>query len=511
MSLTKRITAQSAAGYGINILELTPPPQVQTASDNVVGIVMHLPWGPYGRATVSSKSELYEKYAPAVFDVLDNYDSLKAVMAVSFPATIEVVRVEPSSSAAVIADFDFVDEDATESVTVTAKYAGVVGNQIKVQWIAGSTADTNTATAIVTIVTAAGDVRYSRTYVDVVTGGTTVTDPGDPYVTFSAHANIAKAPDAIAATALTGGTDGTAVAADWTGTVGTNFDGVAAFTSVDTAVDVVFGAEVPSAMTDAFNVQLIAAAENRGFFPVKSTPPGQTKAEAIAYVNDATSGASTTGRGSYQWPRVKVINFFSSAQVQPEVVIDGNCFMAAAIASSEPNEGPHGGVSQALLTLITGLETPVSRADLDQLNAAQVNTLVKHRGSYQWTTGFTITPTSGLEFILRRRMTDVIAESIANFLANFLGKPLDIDLQNRRTGPVTATAVGGVRAYLQGLKGEEPGTGIIKNYRVLEFTGSEAQLDAGTWPLVIEVELFAPLNNVILIANIGPTVTITEA
>lgn len=490
----RRITNISEAAYGVNILEQAPPTNVRGEQTNVVGIIMDTPWGPTDLTVIASTSEFFETFAPTAFDVLDNYPSLKALLNKRFPGPIEVKRVAVTSAAA--STRDFADEDATASVTVTAKYNGVVGDLINVEWVTGSSGDATTATAIVTIGTS-----YTATYVDVVTATTTVTDPGDPFVTFAAHASIVKVPDVAAGPlALASGSDGTAVSADWTGVVGTDFEGVAAFTDANSTADVVFGAEVPSGFIDAFNTQLLAASASKSFFGVLSTPASQTRATAITYVASYRSD-----RAAYAWPRVTTTNFYDPTA--PTVDVDGNAFKAAAIASVLPEVSPGGAPGRPFMYGITGLETSLTQGDYDLLFAAGINGFgAAAAGGYMARGGLTTSLTSGLTLINRRRMTDYIMESLANYFEGFVGELLDVDVTNNRFGNITGPEAGGCKTFMQQLKDD----GRIRAFSIDFFSGSTPQIDNGQWPIVFNVKLYAPQQEIVLIGNVGQTVQIVE-
>lgn len=498
MPLIKRLTALSQATFGVGIFEDAPPSVVQGQGTNVVGMVMATPWGPEGELTLlTNANDVYRTFAPPEFGVLNNYPSLKALLNKRFPAAIEVVRVENSSAAAVAATQTFNDEDGTASVDVTANYPGAVGNLIYVEWTADSATN---ASATVTIVTAAGDTTYSRTYTDVVTGTTTVNDPGDPFVTFSANASMVKVPDTQGPTALASGTDGTAASTDWSGS--NDFKGVNAFTSSEATADIVIGAEVPDGLIDDFNAALIADAEAAGFFPIKSTPVGDARADATVYTSPST-GTSTTGRGAYFWPRVTTSNRFLD---NTDVVVDGNAFAAAAMASVEPEQSPAGAPGRPFLYGITGLETPVSRGDYELLYDAQVNSFVYTPNGYMIHGGQTITQTSGRELISTRRMSDFLAQSLAEYHTNFIGRLLDVDLTNRRLGPITAEQLGGHVAFLRNLVAE----GRIRDFAVDPYVGQQSDIDSGQWRIRTQVKLFAPQNEIVLINEVGTTVSILE-
>ncbi len=83
---------------------------------------------------------------------------------------------------------------------------------------------------------------------------------------------------------------------------------------------------------------------------------------------------------------------------------------------------------------------------------------------------------------------------------------LDVDVTNERFGDVTGPEAGGAEEFLKQLEDE----GRIRDYDVDWFSGSTTDIDEGRWPIVFNVKLFAPQQEIILIANIGQTVDIVE-
>ena len=497
-SLVRKIGGESAIGYGVNIWELTPPGRVSGVKTNVVGVVAALPWGPTTVQRITSTGALFDTYCPPAFDAAEDYTALRAFLNKVFAGGLRIVRAVASDAVAATKTFD--DASNGDSVDVDAKYVGVLGNSIKVAWTAN--ADDGTARdATVSIGTA-----YSKTYkrvATIVSAALVVTDPGDPYVTFSKASGATLVPAAIAATSLASGSDGTIAAADFVG-AGNSSVGIRKFYAESVDIDVLFVAEAPTAMVDDINdgLEAYVQATDKGM-AVLCTVPDQTVANAITYVADYRDD-----RLVYAWPRVKTKNMYASDLA--EIEVDGNAFVAAAIVAVDPEKSPGGPSNASVLSGITGLEDEdASTTDLDDLNDAGVMPfMITSKFGAILRRAVTTSLTSGLEKVFRRRMTDYIVESIADRLQAFVEQPLDLDLATQTLGAITGAEVSEIHAFLSDLKQK----GRIKDYSVDAFSGNtETNIDEGTWIILLSVELFSMQEAIVLKANIGEGVEIAEA
>lgn len=493
-SLVRKISSLAGANYGVNIFEQSQAPTVRGKSTRMIGVVADLPWGPVNTLTdVTSVGQLLATFCPAAFNVANSYVAMRAFLNKPFPGGIKVCRIAATSAAT--AAKVFVDDDGsggTPSVDVTAKYPGAIGNLITVAWTANATVATSRdATVAIT------GTSYSVTYLAVATnaGGCTVTDPGDPYVTFSKHTSADEVPLAIVATALTGGADGTAVAADYVGSISTAV-GIRKFYAESANVAVLFVAECPSALITAVNTGITAyATEADKGMAVLCTVASQTVATAITYV-----ASYRDDRLVYAWPKVKTTNFFDSTV--PQITVDGNSFIASAIASTDPWVSPGASGGAPFLTGITALENEdATRTDLDNLNAAGVAPfMIEDTLGPIIRKSVTTSITSGLTKIRRRRTADYLEDSLGAFLVQYVETPNDIDLANQALGPNTASEIGAMQAFLD----SEVTANHIDSGTVDPYGGnSQLAIDAGTFVIIVMADTFADQDNIILSANIG--------
>lgn len=497
--LIRTIAALGFAGYGVNILELTPPGEVAGISTSVVGVVGEFPFGtPNEVITITSAAELFDTFAPSELGANDSYPALKAFLNKTFPGGLRVVRVVATD--AVAATLTFEDASMTDSVDVTFNTTGVIGNSCTIEWVANATTPGN-RDAIVRIGT-----TYERRYENVVTAAPlAVVDPGDKFVTFAANGSFAAVPDVAAAAALATGSEGTIASADYVGTTSSDV-GIRKFYSDSVDVDVLFVAECPTTLCDAVNTGLAAYATETGKgMAVYSSPAAQTKALAKTYV---TTNSLAEDNSVYCWPRVKTINRYDPDFA--EVAVDGNSFVAAAIASVAPEVSPGGASGNAAMKGITGLaDTSGSRLDYDELNAAGVAGIVITRTLGAIIRGgYTTDTTPGKERIFRRRMTDFITNSAAARAEYYIGTPLDIRLTEQELGTNTGAYIGELTAFLQELLDANR----IESYEVDPFSANlQSNLNDGEWYIQIAVKLFGAAEKIVLMANIGTGVVIAEA
>jgi len=494
-SLISKISSLASVGYGINIFEQSPPQNISGAKTNVAGCVGAFPWGPTTMQTVTSWQQLFDLYCPSYFDAADTYPALKAFLSKKFPGGLKMTRGVASDAVAGTKDYD--DAAATESVTVVANYLGLLGNSILVEWVANADTAAN-RDAIVSIGTA-----YSERYENVVTAALVVTDPGDPFVTFSKHASCVAVPDAAAALALALGSDGTLAGADLVGSAVSNV-GIRKFYDENIAINALFVADLgdEDTLIDAVNAGLFAfVGEDKGI-AVLMTKYDQTVAEAIIDV-----GSYNDDRCVYPFPLAKTTNFYDTNLA--EIEVQGGPWVASAIVSNDPWQAPGGAASVESLKGITALEEiSITRTDYESLNTAGIAPFFMSTALGGAIVRRAVTTATDGTRIFRRRMTDYLTESIAAYLERFVEYPIDLDLDAQTLGNYTKAEVDAVTTFLA----NEEAAQHIKDYGIDPFSANtESGIDAGRWILAIQAELYSMQEEIVLQAEIGETVEVREA
>lgn len=492
-SLIRHVTALSLIGYGVNIYEQTPAGRVSGVKTTTIGVVADLPWGPQNEVTtITSAKELFDTFCPAAFDSAADYVALRAFMGLTFPGPVKIVRIAPSTVAAVKALHSYTVAGGT--VVATALYHGAIGNLIAVDWDAATDADAAKRNVVITIGT-----TYSATYENVTL--TSVTAIDDPYVVFTKGTAPSALPAADTATLLTSGADGTAAAADYVGSSSSSV-GIRKFYAEINKTAALFVAECPTALIGTVNTGLEAfAVDTDHGMAILCTPQTTTATTAIADV-----ASYRDDRIIYPWPRIKTTDLY--AATLPEITCDGNADVACAVASVDPEVSPGGAPGAPYLRRITGLETDdATITTYDLLRAAGISPFQIVEGLGTILRGCVTTSiTSGLTEVFRRRMTDYIVDSLASRWSYFVGLPLDIELATQTMGDNTAGLIGETQQFLSGLAPKR-----IARYAVDQYSQSaQADIDAGTWIIAISVKLWSAMNEIVLVGNIGEGVTFTE-
>lgn len=506
-SLIRRVSGASSIGYGVNIWELSPPKAVTGVGTNVIGMVAALPWGPTNEVvTVTSPGEFWSTFYPNDFATSKDFETYPAILAllnkpIFTSGGLKVVRIEPTGATA--ASKTFQDATPVNSVTVTANYVGELGESINIAWSANADTATNRD------MTVSIGSNYSVLYENVVTAAGVVTDPGDPYVTVTKHASYAAVPAVVSATALETGSDGTAVAADYIGD-SSNTEGIRVFYGESIDCNVLFVAECPASLIDAVNAGLEAWCDDteKGI-AVLCTPDDQVVADALTYLGD---NSIASDRCTYHWPRVNTKNFMDPDVASIEV--DGNAFAAACIANVPWYLSPGGAGklqgSADYLGGIVGLEDETtSRTNLDALGEAGVAPwFMSSKLGAIIRRAVTTSLTSGRTKLFRRRAVDYIVNSLASYSENFVETQLDLTLSSQTLGPNTGALVGAFRSWLEARKSQTQ----IQAYQVDEWSeNTQADIDAGRWTIALTVKLYSMAEEIVIKANIGETVTISEA
>jgi len=497
-TLVRNITALASAGFGINTLDVAPPPSAAGAVNRYVAIVGDFPWGPKNVATLCTSPANFEAtFYPTAFGARDTttFTAMRALIGKSFPGPFYVLGIAPTSVAAVTRADTYTVTGGT--YIATAAYPGTLGNAPTITFAAATDADATHRNITIAIGT-----TYTITYVNVTT--TTILTLGNAYITFTAGSSPSVLPAAAAAAGATvAGTNGTALAADYVGSSSSNV-GIRKFFASNVNPVTLFVAECPSALIATVNTGLVAFAQGSGkdCLAVLSSVASQTLATALTY---AASYRDTGSRVAMIWPRPKVVNSYDSTF--PTITVDGNAFLAVAAAAVDPWRPVTGVGAKAYLRAIVDLETNDS-ADgyLDLLSAAGITGLcMESTLGPIFGQGVVNNVTSGQTDLARTTFRTYANVNIQALSVQYLGVPLDVDLTGQTLGENTRGLPGSIRAFLQ----NEKDLGHISAYVVDEFgSTSSVDLAAGKWTIAIAVTTYAGLNILILATQIGTTVVI---
>jgi len=496
-SIIHNISTLSAAQYGVNILEVAPPSSVKSAVSSVVGMVADLPWGETNAVTlITGAAEFFSAFYPDVFDAATKdtatYPALRALLRKRLTAGgLKVVRIDATGATAATSGSITA---GTGTVTIPAKHKSALGNQIAYWFTAATGGDANKRDLTISIGSA-----YSVAYTDLDLAALIAID--DPYLGTITDTSATAMPSITPGpTLFSGGSDGTAAAGDYVGSSSSDV-GVRKFYGASVDVNVLFVAECPSGLVDTVNAGLVAWGQDtdKGI-PVLCTAHGQAAADALTYVAD---NSLSDDRPFCCWPRIKARDLFLADQAV--TVMDGNAFAAFAIANQEPWLSPGGaGKKQGstdLLAGIVGLEDEsATMTMLNLLNAAGVCPwfidrdlgIILHRA--------VVTDGSRL---FARRAKDWINSSFAGFAVGFAETQLDLNFSEQDLGPNTGGLIDGWKTWLETQKGLRR----IQEYTVDPFSAnSQSNLDVGQWQIINKIKLYAMIEELISLAQIGETV-----
>lgn len=495
-TLIRTVGSLSQVGYGINILEQLSPTPVQGAASNVVGVVGVWPWGPTNEVqTFYSVGEALNTLAPSAFAGATNAGLFPALLTLllPWPGPLEIVRIATTGAAQ--ATLALLAGNGT-ACTVTARYQGSVGNEIKVQITAATNGESTARNLAILIGT-----TYKAVYENLTAD--TLAAVSDPYVLITGSV----LPDVVAASSLAGGSDGTPAAGDYLGSINSDV-GIQLFEGEGPQATVLFCAAVPNGLVGSVNTGLktFVGATQKGLMAVLCTPAAQSASTTLADVASYNSD-----RLVYGWPQVYLLNTYVATPT--EQLTDGNACIACAMASIPPEQSPGGAGGVTALKSIVRLEqTSPSRGTLDALKSAGVATFFRadSLGGVIIRGAVTTSVDDRKRMIFRRRMADFIAQSIARALERYVELPLDLSFNSQQRpslGEVTGAEVGVVTTFLEGLRV----AGRIEGYQVDPYSQNTlSTAAAGRFHLAIAVGLFGAQEQIVLIHRIGAGENISQ-
>jgi len=464
---------------GIVIDESAPPPNVQGVAANIAIAIAQAQRGDGELNELGSIGEIHEFYGKASYGLnllLKNkkFGRLKTVRVIASDAVIAAKAFQSSS---------------TDRITFTAKQGkGAYGNNIKVTIENGSTSgkkytiqDTNV-----------GAVLPLEVYDNVViTAITSATFAESKLVTVTVNSNAAE-PTNAAATSLESGSDGTVADGDYEDALEKcEVEGAGNFVFLDAYNDVRNGYLESHVALTQDKMAILAGAE------------GDSVSAAITDVADYRD---SDGRMIYAYPWVKtVIDGVDTFQSPAS-------WVASVLSQTAPHIDPAFAGNMQFLGGITGLKRPLSRTAYIQLKDAGILAFEYDGdlGGHKIKSGIvTQIANSSKVTVLRRRMADFLTNSAAKFLKNY---------QNAVNSKQNRSLVKG--AFMQFIdslerdgilpKDTDVNSGLAKLVDV-ESLNTDASIAAGFFKILWKQRIFSAMRYIVLQAEIGEGVTVTEA
>lgn len=398
----------------------------------------------------------------------------------------EVIVVRAAAAGALPAEADF-DETATAIINIAASSPGAWGNDITVDITAASDGDADHFNLV---------VKYrgeTTTYenLDTSTGNNNLVDViGTDLANLVVVTKQADGrPDNVSDAALadTAGTDGSIADSDYTDT------GRAIKTMANFQRASIFAVADRSNMAIKGEMEACALAADKGLFLIWN---GSHSADITTVTGDAASYRSD--RIVYCYNSTKTIDPDTAA----EIVVPPHSWVASILSQTDVDIHPGEEGSKAYTGAITGLvDESISRADYVTLKEAGVAAWEKDEdGGHLIVSGVTTDLTAGKTEITRRRMADFLQLSAASRLKFFVKK--------KNTAQNRIQMAAELIAFSNSLKDDER---VIEEFAVEQKSvNSEATRAQGIEKLLWRVKIIGHMLHLVLVTEIGTTVTFQE-
>jgi len=288
-------------------------------------------------------------------------------------------------------------------------------------------------------------------------------------------------------------------------------------------ISILFSARTSDAIRAAMKTHVLSAsAQGRGRMAVIA--PSVNEVDMATVLGDAAPGVGATRdeRVIYSWPGVQTsvaqAQNFSLKRADGTYTTDGvldvraDGFMASVLSNLSAERNPGQAADPVPLCLSPILD--FQSGNLPNFNMADY-ILFRQNGvaairfdrasgkSFQ--SGITSSMVTGQKNINRRRMADEIQDSLAQVYEKFSKLPLTSSLKDA----INTETV----AYLEGLlSSNNPAAQRIEAYSVDSKSGNTPELNAqGIYVVVVRVRMLATADDIVLQAEVGPTVTISVA
>lgn len=463
---------------GIVIDESAPPPNVQGVAANIAICLAQAQRGSGDLVEVGSIGEIHELYGKS-----DSYGLNLALKNKKF-GRLKIVRVIASDAVQATKAFE---SSSTARITFSAKQGkGVFGNSIQVKIEAGSTSgkkytiqDTNT-----------GAVFPLEVYDNVaIASVTSATFAASNLITAVVNSTAAE-PDNAAFTALATGSDGTVA--------NTDYEAALVKCEIEAAGNFIFLDSYNATRNGYLEAHAVATQDK---MVILAGAEGDSVSTAVT---DVANFRDTEGRIIYAFPWVKTVIGGVDVYQSPA------SWVASVLSQTAPHIDPAFVANAGFLTGITGLKLAMSRAQYINLKDAGImgfeyDADIGHKIKSGVVTQIA---NSSKVMVLRRRMADFLTNSAAKFLKNY---------QNAVNSKQNRNLVKG--AFLQFIdslerdgilpKDSEVTSGLAKLVDVNSLN-TDASIAAGFFKILWKQRIFSSMRYIVLQAEIGESVVVTE-
>jgi len=459
---------------GIIIDEQDPPSAITGAAANVAIMVGQFQRGPTDLSLpLGSIGEFHEVYGKSTFSGNKQLKNKKF-------GALRLIRVLPAGA-------DKATLTADTKIKFDAKYVGAYGNNLKVTIAAGS----NVGRKYTFSDTNVNSVLPVEIYDDVeIAAIVPATFAGSRLVDVTVLSTASEPANQVA-TPLAAGDDGALT--------NTDYEAAIEKAGVEKAGNVLF-LDSYNATRNGYLKNHASTYENK--MVIVCGPEVQVKADAIL---DVANYRDNAGNIIYAWPYV-------------QTTIDGALEWtppAAWLASIFTQTSPHVALSftnnAQFLSGITDLKYKESRNGFVSLDAAGVCSLELDPDIGFLVKNAIVTQliNSAKRTILRRRMTYYLTDSIAAFLKNYQNA---VNSTAKRSEVKAAILSFDTRLVQEGIL---PGANDVKDGAPLlvdtESLNTDAVIASGMFKILYKRRIFSSMRYIVLQAQIGETVVVTEA
>lgn len=463
---------------GIIIDESAPAPNIAGVASNIAILVAQAQRGSHELTEVGSIGELHELYGKSTTHGLNRELKNKKM------GRLRVIRVEPTGA---VKAFKAFQSTSVDRITFTAKWKGAYGNSIKVTIEAGSTSGKKYTVQD----TSANAVLPVEVYDNIVITAIDATTFADSKLVDVTVNSTAAEPSNTAATALATGSDGTVADADYQAAI--------AKAEVENAGNFLFLDEYNSTRNDYLETH---AALMQDKIVILAGPESQSVSAAIT---DVANYRDVDGRMIYAYPWV---------QTSIDGVLTMTCpasWYASVLSQTSPHIDPAFTKNTQFLGGITGLKLTPSRANYINLKDAGISAFEIDSDIGPKIKSGIVTQIidSSKVTVLRRRMADFLTNSAGKFLKNYQNAP------NSKTN--RGLVKGAMLSFIQSLENDgilprdsELKTGKAKLVDT-ESLNTDATVAAGFFKILWKQRIFSSMRYIVLQAEIGESVVVTEA
>lgn len=390
----------------VYIDELSPPGKIIARGTGKVGIVGQFQKGPFTVTEVTSSKQFKDTFGGYG---ASGYGGYKAVIGKKFRG-LKVCRIEPTGSLKASRNLFTAAGSPNIAVIATAASKGAWGNDVQVSVLNVGVSDFDLAvrwydTSHATVLRQ--ETFENCTLDDLPSTTATASNRKSTLVDFTKQVGATQVPGSMAYAYLTGGSDGTVAAAAFTGAI----DKFAAVDHED--VDILIAAEVDSTLIDTVNAYLKTHVDTyKTCMTIINNTSGKIRADVVTDVASYRSD-----RVIYTWPHL----YAYSSDAEDDILVHPNAFYASLLSQLAVHKDPAIGEAVEFLSGVRGLEyDTIARGDYILLQKAGISAFIKDRAlGYKIKSGVTCSLDSAELMIHRRRMTDWLAESIADRLVYF--------------------------------------------------------------------------------------------